>query len=91
MRERISCDWCGGQGQGMTDCGMECCDHCGGTGKIKIQKSNMVSYGDFDNDVASGLKIMIPLPVKVTCGMNMFNQDSYGDRPLLVVSEVLVL
>ena len=90
MKKHIFCDWYSGQGQEMAYCGMETCDHCGSTGKIKIQKSAMVEYCDFDGDVANGLKIMIPIHVKITCGMNMFNQDSFGDRPLLVIDEVLI-
>lgn len=85
------CDWCNGAGSGMTDCGSEVCDHCSGTGEIRIQKSAMVQYYDFDGNVANGLKIMIPIPVKITCGMNMFNQDSFGVRPLMIINEVSLL
>lgn len=91
MSNKITCDWCHGEGQSMTDCGYECCDHCGGSGKIKIQKSEQVRFADFDGDVANGLKIMIPTSIKITCGMNMFNQNEFGDKPLLVVNEVLVV
>lgn len=75
----------------MTECGAECCDHCGGSGKIRLVKSMMVEYDDFDGDVARGLKPMFTLPVLITLGMHrLFNQDSGGDYPLIVIREVII-
>lgn len=56
--------------------------------EFKEEKNFYVLHGNFDLYEMYGKKIMIPIPILISCGMNMFNEDECGIKPMMVVTEI---